>query len=166
MLEHLETLPDVKDKKRFSEKVATTDSKQFDGIKEGGAWKSWCRSYLISQAREMDTLLRLTEASEDREVTTQQLQAMTSTWIHLERVSALSFELWGFLNLNLIGKAKQTFDNIRGLEAFEAWRRILKLVRDRAAVRKITLNDKVHRPDEAKRLSDVPTALEEWDACP
>ena len=86
-----------------------------------------------------------------------------SHWIHPERVHLLSFELWGFLNTNLTGKAKQKFDNVQGFEGSETWRRTLKLVRDRAMVRKISLNDKVHRPDEAKRLADVPSALESWD---
>ena len=83
---HLLVPPDPKDKKHFSDKVAVTTGRQFDGVNEGGAWRNWCRNYLISQAIEMDFLLRTTEASEDREITTPMLQAMTASWIHPARV--------------------------------------------------------------------------------
>ena len=111
----------------------------------------------------MDQLLKFVEGSEDQETTTRSLQAKTQTWIHPDRVHNLSFELWGFLNSNFTGKAKVKFDNVGRFEGFEAWRQTLKLVRDRAVVRKIHLNEKVHRPHEAKKLSDVPVVLEEWD---
>ena len=112
MTTHLLTPPDMKDKRKFNEKVASMTGRQFDGVNDGGAWRIWCRNYLVSQAREMDVLLKIAESSEDREITTHAIQTDTASWIHPERVHALSFELWGFLNSNLTGKAKQKFDNI------------------------------------------------------
>ena len=40
----------------------------------------------------------------------------------------------------------------------------MKLVRIRSEVRKLSLHDKVQRPSEVKKLSEVPAALEAWDS--
>ena len=150
------------DKSRFSEKVAATQ--QFDGVSGGSIWKTWMRNYLVSRAMEMDHLLKLVETHEDREATVEHLRPMTDSWIHYTRVHQLSWELWGFLNLNLKGDARLYFENVQDFQGFEAWRKIMKLVRNRAEVRKLSLHDKVQKPAEAKRLSEVPAALETWDS--
>ena len=93
MIAHLLTVPDPKDKNKFNEKVAMMPNNQFDGINNGGSWNKRARNYFISKAIEMDYLLRTAEASEDREITTQVLQATTSTWIPPDRVHFLSIEL-------------------------------------------------------------------------
>ena len=125
MAAYLLSEPDFKDKKKFNDKVALIAAHQFDGLNNGGSWRSWARNYFTSQAMEMDQLLKIVESSEDREVSTQALQAATSAWIHPGKVHALSWELWGFLNSNLTGKAKTKFDNVRHFEGFEAWRQTL-----------------------------------------
>ena len=53
------------EKKKFSEKVATMN--QFDGVNNGGTWKTWARNYLVGQVREMDFLLKDVEHNEDPE---------------------------------------------------------------------------------------------------
>ena len=52
-------------KKKFSEKVV--NMKEFDGVSNGGSWKTWGRNYLVSQMREMDFLVKIVETHEDQE---------------------------------------------------------------------------------------------------
>ena len=65
--------------------------------------------------------------------------------------------------MNLKGDARLYFENVQGFQGFEAWRKIMKLVRNRSEVRKLSLHDKVQRLTEAKKLSEAPAALETWD---
>ena len=114
MPSYLLIAPGEEEKKRFNEKVASITARQFDGANEGGSWRIWCRNYLVFHVRDMDIFLKAAESSEDQEITTHHLQTVAASWIHSDRVRLLSFELWGFLNSNFIGKAKQKFDNIYG----------------------------------------------------
>ena len=61
-------------------------------------------------------------------------------------------ELWGYLNLNVTGEARQVFEIVDDLQGFEAWRKLVKGIRSRAEVRKLQRQGQVQRPIEAKRL--------------
>ena len=74
----------------------------------------------------------------------------------------LSKELWSFLNLNIVGKARNTFDNGPILEGFEAWRRIVVPIAPRTMGKKHELHSKVHSPGKAARLSDLENHLENF----
>ena len=65
------------------------------------------------------------------------------------------------MNLNLKGDAHLYFENVQDFQGFEAWRKIMKLVRNCSEVRKLAHHDKVQRPPEVKKLSEVPAALEQ-----
>ena len=112
----------------------------------------------------MDHLLRIAEASEDTAVSNEMMKVMTAPWLSADRLQSLSYEFWGFLNFNVIGQARQVFENAGDLQGFEAWRKLVKLVRSRAEIRKLELSDKVRRPMEAKKLSEMTHALEVWEA--
>ena len=103
----------VTDKQKFSDKVAVTQ--QSDGVSKGSSWKTWICNYLVSRSMGMDHLLRLVETNEDREATVENLRPMTDSWVHFTRVHNLSWEFWGFLNLNLKGDARMYF---RGCSRF------------------------------------------------
>ena len=71
--------------------------------------------------------------------------------------------MWGYLNLNLNGDAREIFENVQDLQGFEAWRRIIKGIRSRSEVRRIELTPKVQRPDQAANAAGVAIALEKWN---
>ena len=66
MIAYLLSKPDLKDKKKFNDKVALIPGHRFDGINDGGAWKSSARNHFTSQAMEMDHLLKIVESAEDK----------------------------------------------------------------------------------------------------
>ena len=111
----------------------------------------------------MDVLLKLSEARADDPATVQSLHKTANGWVTPVKLQFLSMELWGYLNLNITGEARQVFENVEDLQGFEAWRKLVKGIRSKAEVRKLQLQGQVQRPAEAKRLSDVPKALEAWD---
>ena len=111
----------------------------------------------------MDAILKISEASEDIPATVQFVHQATKGWLSPVRLQLLAMELWGYLNFNLTGEARPIFENVGDLQGFEAWRKLVKGIRSRAEVRKLALSGKVQRPAEAKRLTDVPKALETWD---
>ena len=108
-------------------------------------------------------LLKLSESREDTPATVQLLHQDAGKWVTPIRLQFLAMELWGYLNLNVTGEARQVFENVDDLQGFEAWRKLVKGIRSRAEVRKLQLQGQVQRPVEAKRLADVPKALEAWD---
>ena len=94
---------------------------------------------------------------------------MTDSWIHPTRVHQLSWETWGFLNMNLKGDARMCFENVPDFQSFEAWRKIMKLVRNRSEVRKLSLHNIVQKPAKAKSMflcHDGPAVLRAQAAPP
>ena len=103
---------DVNEKRVFSDKVATLSHLQFDGVKNGSVWRSSISNYLISKAPELQNILPLVEACEDRAASIGYLASLTSSWMPYARLQMLGMELWGFLNLNITGNARARFENV------------------------------------------------------
>ena len=122
----------------FSEKVALTKDVQYDGVKNGPGWKLTTSNYFISKAPDLEHILQLIETQEDILVSAQSLSQICRTTTMPARISQLSSEIWSYMNLNLTGKALETFHNVPRHEGFEAWRRNLELVRARRSAQNCT----------------------------
>ena len=76
----------------------------------------------------------------------------------------LDRELWFFLNLNLTGDAKETFDNLPRLQGFEAWRKIVVPMAPRTLTRMMSLYTEVRNPPRARSLKDVAASFDKWES--
>ena len=79
------------------------------------------------------------------------------------RIRRLAHELWSHFNLCVIGVARQSFENAPFQEGFEAWRKVLRLVRSRSEVRRLEFSSKIQKPTPAAKIFEIPAALERWD---
>ena len=121
--------------KLFDPKVALDLKAQYDGGKSGPAWRVFTRNYILSKAPDAADMLNLVEKHED--VVALWHNVAASCAVAPERVQRLARELWGHLNLCLTGDARTFFANVPEQEGFEAWRKVLKLVRSRSEVRRM-----------------------------
>ena len=136
---------------------------QFDGVKNGPTWRVTTKIYFIGFAPDVGLILEFIEAAEDAPATTTLFTEACKSVMHPSRMTYLASEIWSYLNLNLIGEALVPFRNVAPHEGFEAWRKVVKLVRSRGEVRRMELTARVQRPAGATKLSDVGKALEAWD---
>ena len=83
---------------------------------------------MVGCAFEMEVLLDWAEGLQKHSVTPNDVVAL-ATWsdsaMMNHDVHRLDRELLFFLNLNLTGKVKETFDTLPGLHGLEAWRRVV-----------------------------------------
>ena len=121
------------------------------------------RQYLISRAPEMESILRDVDSHEDGSAMTVDL-ALRLPSMGSSLLQKPSRDLWGFLTLNLQGNTRLMLNNSATLEGFELWRRLMKTIRSRCAVRRHELLDKLPRPEVAKSMSEIPLALEKLDS--
>ena len=118
----------TQDRKLFNDKVALDRDMKYDGNeKTGHSWRSMTLNYIISKAPECEEILRIVEAHEDVPATWMALAA--TGIVPPERLQRLAQDIWAHLNLCLTGAARRSFENAPRQEGFEAWRRVLKLVR-------------------------------------
>lgn len=103
------------------------------------------------------------ESKEDEPAFTFMLQGILGHAVHPSRLSQLSREFWGFLNLNLTEEARQPLEIVQNNEGFEVWRRSMKTAHSRCEVRRLELNGRVQRPDPASKSSDLQAAFDKWD---
>ena len=59
----------------FSEKVALTKENQYDGNKNGAAWRTTTSNYFISRVPEIDVIFKLIEENEDVPATVANISA-------------------------------------------------------------------------------------------
>ena len=107
-------------------------------------------------AYEMEQLLDWAEAFQKHTILPQHVAELErgSHMLNLE-ARRLDRELWSFLNLNLTGEAKKTFDSVPLLHGFEAWRQIVVPIEPRTLHRKMGMYTDVHHPPRAKNLGEV-----------
>ena len=78
-------------------------------------------------------------------------------------LSVIDHLLWGFLNLNLTGAAREIFSNTDSSQGLEVWRKIHLLIYSKTERRQDELYVKIHNPNAAAHAGEVSKALEEWD---
>ena len=120
MTQSVETL-----RNKVNQAKAMAKEMQFAGSKGGPAWRSAVRKYLVSRATDIGRLLQYAEENEDRDCSCESIILALNLQGHEERAHYISRELWAFLNLNLTEQAHATYDNVRELEGFEAWKRTM-----------------------------------------
>ena len=69
--------------------------------------------------------------------------------------------LWGFLDLNLTGAAREIFCITGQSQGFEVWRTIHALIYAKTERRRDELYAKIHHPKAAAHAGEVPRAFEE-----
>ena len=130
---------------KFSDpKVATLSGYQYDGKVGGVSWHKRAKDFIISRSSEIEAVFNSVEASEDSQAMLSDLRVRSS----LQGVVPLTLEhlssaLWGFLILCLSGDARCAVDITDRREGFEVWRKLLKGIRSRGAIRRHELLGKV-----------------------
>ena len=80
---------------------------------------------------------------------------------------AYSEQLWGFINLQIVGDAaklgRNKFKNVESLNGLEVWRRLVVPLESRSLSTRHGLHQLVQQPARAKTLDGVMDALEVWD---
>ena len=84
-------------------------------------WLKTTKNYSVRKAYEMEVLLDWAEAFQLHAISPADVAACDNTPA-MANIAAtrLDRELWSWLNLNLTGQAKETFDNLPRLQGFEA----------------------------------------------
>ena len=74
-----------------------------------------------------------------------------------------SQELWSSLSLNLVGTARPKFGKPPRLNGFDVWRRVVCPMAPMTAARRVDLHTVLHKPQAAKKLSELMEAIESWE---
>ena len=148
----------------FDDKVAMDASHRYNE-KTQEEWLKTTKNYLVSKAYEMELLLDWAEGFQLHPISPADVAACDSAPC-MTNIAAtrLDRELWSWLNLNLTGSAKETFDNLPRLQGFEAWRKIVVPMAPRTLSRMMSLYTEVRIPPRARSLRDVASSFETWEA--
>ena len=148
----------------FEEKVAIDPHFRYDE-KHKEEWLKTVKNYLVGKAYEMEAMLDWAEGFQLHPISPADVAGCDSAPI-MTNIAAtrLDRELWSFLNLNLTGDAKMTFDNLPRLQGFEAWRKVVVPMGPRTLSRLMTLYSEVRNPPRAKNLDSVAGAFDAWEA--
>ena len=145
----------------FETKYASDAKTQFDGQKDGEQWESVVGNYLISRSPIMAHALRWAAARGNTPITKEAVESLRG-WMD-EDPLVVDHLLWGFLNINLTGAAREIFCNVGAGQGLEVWRRIHVTIYSKTEKRREIYYDKIHHPKSAANPSEVAKALEEWD---
>ena len=106
----------------FETKYADNTANKFDGEKEGDQWKGRTRNYFCGLIPSMKPLLEWAESFGKNPIA----QAdVASLCLHIDEDPViLSHLMWNYFNANLIGAAKEIFDNVEMYQGLEVWRKI------------------------------------------
>ena len=151
--------------KVFEEKIASMKEKQYDGSKNGEVWRTDTMNYLIGRAPDIEGLLRWAESRNLQ----QDPPPISRTEVNLQVTpngvdpSVLDGHLWGFLNLNLTGQAKEIFNNVPTMHGLEVWRRINGELFTLTDLRQLDYQTLVYAHTAAHSLQRVRTSIENWE---
>ena len=93
----------------FETKFAQVKDNQFDGQKGEEQWKSLVGNYLATRRPTMAYIWRWAESRGSNPVTRDEVESFRC-WMD-EDLHVVDHLLWGFLNLNLTGAAREIFSN-------------------------------------------------------
>ena len=82
------------------------------------------------------------------------------TQIPLDHFQSLAADLSKYLTLSLGGPARLFVDNSSPQEGLELWQKVVKQIRSRDEIRRHELLAKIQRPEAARTVAEIPTALE------
>ena len=71
--------------------------------------------------------------------------------------------LWAFFQSNLVGAAKEIFDNVSEFQGLEVWRRLCDKINVFGENRRDELYEKVRHPRGTNKFEEVGRVIEEWD---
>ena len=145
----------------FETKFAQYKENQFDGQKGGEHWKSLVGNYCVARHHMMTHILEWAENRGSNPVTKDDVEKLRP-WMN-EDPHVINHLLWGFLNINLVGAAKDIFSNTEQSNGLEVWRKIHALNGASAERRQEEHYQKIHHPKPAANAGDVANALENWD---
>ena len=75
----------------------------------------------------------------------------------------LTFHLFCFLNINLVGKAWDIYDSVENDNGLEVWRLINLDVTQKTQAEILSLEHAVLNAKKLDKLKDIPTGLANWD---
>ena len=71
--------------------------------------------------------------------------------------------MWNFFNANLVGPAKEIFDNVDMYQGLEVWRKITQRINVWGERRRDELAEIVNNPKFTGKVEDMAKVLEAWD---
>ena len=76
----------------------------------------------------------------------------------------LSYNLWGFLNVSLVGEASMIIGSTEMENGLEVWRAVNVETTQKTQAELLVLQDAVSAPRQCSHIKDIQQALVEWDA--
>ena len=106
----------------FETKYADSSANKFDGDKDGEQWKGRTRNYFCGLIPAIRPLLQWAENFGKTPITLQDVERLRPSFE--EDPVIISHLMWNYFNVNLVGAAKEIFDNVDFFQGLEVWRRI------------------------------------------
>ncbi|MBV60664.1 MAG: hypothetical protein CMH65_05125 [Nevskiales bacterium] len=154
-------------KSPFDSKAARDELPRYDGKTKPELWRKKVTYYLHSKNANMQNLLRWAELQKDP-ITSETLAIAVYEENSLAMLSddpeALSYHLWGFLNVNLTDAAWDLFDGVDMENGLEVWRVVNLELTQRTQSELLALEDAVLTPLRVTEMKDIDRALVAWDA--
>ena len=127
-------------------------------------WVETTRNYLVSKAFERHAYLLWAESAQAVAITEGHIGWLANSGVCSDHdPHRLSRDLWGNLNLSLVGKPKISFNNVPKGNGFEAWRRLVVPIAPRSDARLHEMHGPIHHPPPSKRLSEVMDDIAAWE---
>ena len=119
--------------------------------------------YFISRNPDVEVMLKWIEKQGDIEITSTEVERQRGKMMIEMDPVYVSHQLWGYLNLNLVGEALNIFRNVTKLNGAEAWRRVTKPINSQSVGRRQQLRQKAWNPQPARNVMQVDQVIEEWE---
>ena len=145
----------------FETKYADNAANKFDGDKEGDQWKGRTRNYFCGLIPSMKPLLEWAESFGKNPIA----QAdVASLCLHIDEDPVIiSHLMWNYFNANLVGAAKEIFDNVDMYQGLEVWRKISQKINVWGERRRDELAEIVNNPKSSGKVEDMARVFEAWD---
>ena len=147
----------------FDTRVAQGDQYSAENGDDGESWRLRTRGYWISKCPVIPKFLKWIEDHKEHPVVAEELNDKQHMYGGVP-AGTLSYHMWGYLNLNLKGKAQKSFHLVAIGNGAEAWRKLVYNVRSQSELSLRTLKEQIEQPPAVENLNDVEDAVEQWEA--
>ena len=145
----------------FEMKYALNSENKFDGEKDGEHWKGRTRNYFCGFIPAVKPLLEWADGFGKVPIAQADVQGLRS---NLEEDPVIiSHLMWNYFDANLVGAAKEIFDNVEMYQGVEVWMKISQKINVWGERRRDELAELVNNPKSTGKVEDMAKVLEAWD---
>ena len=148
--------------KVFDMKYAFNGKNKFDGEKDGEHWKGKTKNYMCGLIPAVKPLLEWAESFGKTPISQVDVERLRHPNIEEDPV-IISHLMCNYFKANLIGAAKEIYDNVEMYQGFEVWRRISLKINVWGERRRDELAEIVNNPKSTGKVEDMAKVLEAWD---